>query len=190
MKKRLTGIVTKDGDDGTSVLSSGQRLKKNNIAIAVLGELDELNSFMGLLVSEVWIAQFRKMLLRVQHELFDLGIEFSTSFEVTKRYDVERLEAEIQELESMYPEIKGFILPGGSRSAALAHVCRAICRRVERTVIQYHAEQGVHAEQGINNPTIKPYINRLSDWFFVLACALNSKTGMSEIFWTKDPTWL
>lgn len=181
MKNKLRTIVTRTGDDGTTGLANGERISKDNLLVQVLGDLDELNSYIGLLVTEITLDRLLNPLCAIQHELFEFGAELSSSKALITSDQVRRLEWQINEFLSDIQELKEFILPGGSRDAALAHVCRAICRRSERALVSFGKEQTV-------SRVAYQYINRLSDWFFVFARVLNKRSETPEIYWKKTGT--
>lgn len=177
-------IYTKGGDKGSTSLLSGERVKKNHKRIEAYGTVDELNSFVGLLLSELTDPDHRNFLTKVQHQLFNIGSHLAVQKEVN--FELPRLsesfaadtEAEIDRLNQDLPPLKNFILPGSSRPGAIAHVCRSICRRAERRVLDLpESEQITHL--------IIPYLNRLSDYFFVLARSLNKADNSPEQIWKK-----
>jgi cob(I)alamin adenosyltransferase len=165
---RLTRIYTRGGDKGETSLGDGSRVSKLDPRVAAMGDVDELNSLLGL----------GGGLDRVQNELFDLGADLSVPFEVENRLRitdeaVERLEREIEEANATLPDLKSFVLPGGSERAAQLFLARAVCRRAERTVLALHDA----------NPLCAVYLNRLSDLLFVLARAANAEAGVEEPLW-------
>lgn len=169
MNKKLSVIVTKTGDEGTTSLRQGLRVRKDNVFIKALGEVDELNSSIGVLLCENIKPEFYDALRNIQKELFIVCAEL-TNVEDPKiqEKEITNLESQIILWQREYPlETEGFIMLGGkSRAPALAHVCRTICRRVERTLISIDASTPI-------NTHLKQYINRLSDWLFVLSIALD-----------------
>ena len=177
LANRLSAIVTRTGDDGTTGLGDGTRVAKQSLRIAAIGDIDELNSHIGLLLTEQIAPPIRKDLLDIQNDLFDLGAELSvpgrTMF--TAQYVV-RLDERVAHYNGPLPRLAEFVLPGGSRSAAQAHVCRAVCRRAERTLVALAACEPV-------SQTARQYCNRLSDLLFVLARTFNREAGGSEPQW-------
>ena len=182
MKKSI--IYTGTGDDGTTSLVGGQRVSKAHERIESYGTIDELNSFIGLLITELKDEADKRFLLFVQHKLFTIGSYLATDQTTTDLRiesqvmpeSIERIEREIDRLDAALPKMRAFVLPGGCHSAALAHVCRTVCRRAERRIYRL-AE---HSE--VEVPVLK-FINRLSDYLFVLArmeCVRNNGT---EIIW-------
>jgi len=177
---RLSKIVTRTGDDGTTGLADGTRISKHDKRIIVMGDVDELNSQIGLLLSEVFPENFRAELLLVQHDLFDLGAMLAVPGSALNPESTLRLDAAITRHNAALSPLREFILPGGSRAAALCHVARAVARRSERNMADL-AEQDRNAREAL------PYLNRLSDLLFVLARRLNAETGIADNFW-RGPT--
>src|SRR5512141_1648793 len=154
MANRLTQIATRTGDDGTTGLGDGQRVPKDHLRIQALGDVDELNSQLGVLLAEPLPDDLRELLVVIQHELFNLGGELSMpGFELVKADAVSRLDQALAEHNATLPRLKEFILPAGTRSAALAHVGRTIARRAERAVVALGAAETVRAEP-------RHYLNR------------------------------
>ncbi len=178
MKK--SNVYTRRGDDGTTGLVGGQRISKSHTRLEAYGTMDELNSFVGLLLTYLTGADDREQVLRIQNDLFAVGCELATIDRVPKHavseQDVTALEQTIDRDDALCGGWKGFILPGGSRGAAIAHVCRTICRRLERRI--YAIDDGVATD-----PILLQYVNRLSDYFFVLAKKINILEGVEENFW-------
>lgn len=177
MSERLNRIVTRTGDDGTTGLADGRRVAKHDPRIEALGAVDELNSFVGLLAAEPLDPDSAGMLAAIQNDLFDLGGELALPEHPQIRdAHLARLEDAIAALNGDLPPLAEFILPGGSRPAALAHVCRSVCRRAERRLTAL-AETELLGARPIH------YLNRLSDYFFVLARTLNRRAGGREPAW-------
>lgn len=184
MKK--SGIYTKTGDKGKTSLVGGTRVEKTHIRLEAYGTIDELNSFVGWLNCEIEDEQTHNFLLFIQHKLFTIGSYLATETEskqpdmasIISVNDIERIEAEIDAVDSTLPRLNQFILPGGNESGSRAHVCRTIARRAERNVYQV-AEDYPVAEEAL------VFINRLSDYFFVLARKECTKSA-KEIYWNKD----
>lgn len=182
MANRLTRIYTRTGDDGTTGLSDGSRVAKDALRIEAIGTVDELNSSIGVLLAEDLPDTARKCLVDVQHDLFDLGGELSLpGHPVLAEAHVARLETALDEFNASLPPLKDFILPGGSRAAALAHVARTVCRRAERRVVTLSQQETVAAP-------VPHYLNRLSDLLFVLARVLNRHAGGSDVLWEQGKT--
>lgn len=182
MKK--SKIYTGGGDGGTTSLVGGQRVSKADSRIESYGTVDELNSFIGLLITHVQDQQDRDFLFFVQHKLFTIGSSLATDQDNTELKieskvtpeSIRRIEQEIDRIDENLPKMKAFVLPGGSMSASLAHVCRTVCRRAERRIYTLAEDSTVEKE-------ILTFINRLSDYFFVLARMENTKNGGNEIIW-------
>tara|TARA_A100000164_G_C21848833_1_gene743978 strand:+ start:599 stop:1198 length:600 start_codon:yes stop_codon:yes gene_type:complete len=191
MKTRISKVVTKTGDNGTTSLADSTRISKNHKLIHVLGEIDELNSSLGLLIYELKTSKFSKLnkitesLTLIQHELFNLGGEISmpNAILITGK-EVSRITKEINDLNQDLPPLKEFILPGGSKLASLAHISRTIARRAERNLvglIEANYLKTVNVEKnGL------PYLNRLSDLLFVIARYFIDVDKNENILW-KNP---
>ena len=180
MGHRLSRITTRTGDAGETGLGDGSRRAKDDARIAALGDVDELNSMLGMLLAEVLPETARTLLLAVQHDLFDLGGELSIpGHRMVGEEHVARLEAATASFNSELAPLKEFILPGGTRAAALAHLARTVCRRAERALIAVARAEDV-------NEAARVYLNRLSDTLFVLARALNRANGRDDVLWRRD----
>jgi len=173
-------IYTKTGDKGQTSLFNGERRSKDDIRIEAYGSVDELNSFLGLLISKLNDMELKQVLMGIQKSLFDLGSMLAnptnTSKAVIKEEDIEALEKGIDNMNEYLPALKTFILPGGNENASLAHVCRTVCRRAERRAITLSGKNEI-------DPIAIKYLNRLSDYFFVLSRKLIFDKGDSEIQW-------
>ncbi len=179
MGNRLSKIATRTGDDGTTGLGDGTRTVKDALRVQAMGDVDELNSQVGVLLCEDLPADMREELITIQHDLFDLGGELSIpGFVMMTDAQVARLDALLEKYNGTLTPLKDFILPGGSRAAAIAHVCRTVCRRAERSIVGLRKEENVHARLG-------HYVNRLSDLLFVLARVLNRHAGGEDVLWEK-----
>lgn len=179
MGKRLSKIATRTGDDGTTGLGDGTRTRKDALRIQAIGEVDELNSFIGLLATEALPDEVRTDLLDIQHDLFDLGGELCIpGFENLPDARVARLDELLGHYNADLPRLQEFILPGGSRAAAIAHVARTVCRRAERAIVALAAQEAV-------NEAPRQYVNRLSDLLFVLARVLNRHGGGADVQWQQ-----
>ena len=179
MGHRLSKIYTRTGDGGDTGLGDGSRTRKDSPRIAALGEIDELNSAIGVLLAEPPPEKIRAILESVQHDLFDLGGDVSIPGRATMTEDqVKRLEALLDELNSALPRLKEFILPGGTRAASLAHLARAVCRRAERSIVTLSSSEKVADAARI-------YLNRLSDLLFVLARVLNREGSRGDVLWQQ-----
>jgi len=180
MGHRLSRIVTRTGDAGTTGLGDGSRVAKDAPRIEAIGAVDELNSTIGLLLTEALPVPIESCLTAVQHDLFDLGGELSIPGHsaVTDEH-VARLESAVDEFNADLPPLKEFILPGGTRAAALAHVARTVCRRAERSVVT------LAANETVTDP-VRRYLNRLSDLLFIVARSLNRAAGRPDVLWRHD----
>jgi len=180
MGNRLSKISTRTGDDGTTGLGDGSRTAKDSLRIHALGDVDELNSFVGLLLCEDMPPETREQLVSIQHDLFDLGGELCIpGYQMIKDEHVARLDGLVEHYNAELPMLKEFILPAGSRGASLAHVCRTVCRRAERSIVALSSSDSI-------NPQPRQYVNRLSDLMFVLARVLNRFAGGSDVLWQHE----
>ena len=184
MSNRLTQIATRTGDDGTTGLGDGARVPKSHLRVAAMGDVDELNSGLGVLLAEPLPADVRELLMLIQHELFNLGGELSIpGYELLKAEAVLRLDEALAHYNEQLPRLKEFILPAGTRSAALAHVSRTVARRAERSLVALAAVDKV-------NVAPRQYLNRLSDLLFVLARGLNRANldglGGDDVYWRSE----
>ena len=176
---RLSKITTRTGDDGTTGLADGSRLSKDSPRIEAIGAVDELNSQLGLLLTETLPQSVRDGLATIQHDLFDLGGELALPQRpAITETQVLRLETLIGQFNADLPSLKEFILPGGCRAAALCHVVRTVCRRAESACVRLN-----HAEP--LSPSLLHYLNRLSDLLFVLARVINRANEFNETLWQK-----
>jgi len=179
MANRLTKIVTRTGDDGSTGLADGSRLAKSDQRIETMGAVDELNSLVGLLLAEDMPDNVRDCLDGVQHDLFDLGGELSVpGHAIMSEAHCRRLDDAIEHFNAQLPSLKEFILPGGTRAAALAHVARTAGRRAERALVALALAAAVP-------PPMLQYLNRLSDLLFVLARVLNRYAGCEDVSWQQ-----
>jgi cob(I)alamin adenosyltransferase len=179
---RLSKIVTRTGDAGTTGLGDGSRTTKDSLRIDAMGEIDELNSSLGVLLCEELPVNVRSALLDIQNDLFDLGGELCLpGMEVIKDVQVIRLEQIADEFNTGLPMLKEFILPGGTRPAALAHLSRTVCRRAERAIVKLSTSEAVSG-------AARRYINRLSDLLFILGRVLNRAGGRGDVLWQKGRT--
>ena len=177
MGHRLSRIYTRTGDDGSTGLGDGTRIAKTAPRVEAMGDVDEVNSLIGLLLTESLPAGVGELLKDVQHGLFDLGGELSIpGMTLVSAVHVRHLETAIDACNARLPPLKEFILPGGSRAAAICHVCRAVCRRAERSVTRV-------PDSGTCNPNGRIFLNRLSDLLFVLARVIARKDGGAEVLW-------
>lgn len=179
-------IYTKQGDAGKTGLSGGQRVSKDSLRVSAYGNVDELNAVLGVLRASGVPSDLDDRLERVQNELFILGSDLSAPIDsariprIVSDY-IAQLEQEIDLFETDLEPLRQFILPGGAFAASYAHLARTVCRRAERSIVTLAEEEPVNAE-------ILPYVNRLSDWLFVLARLLNVRAGMSDVPWHSPTT--
>lgn len=177
MGNRLSKIYTKTGDDGSTGLGDGMRVAKNSARIEAIGDIDELNSQLGLLLTEALPDSMRITLTRIQHELFELGGELSIpNYVRISDAMVTQLEQELDAMNDALLPLKEFILPGGSRPTALCHVARAVCRRAERRLVALNQQESI-------SPAAIKYLNRLSDLLFVMCRAINQMLGVPDVLW-------
>lgn len=180
MGNRLTAIATRTGDNGTTGLGNNQRVSKNSLRVHAMGEVDELNSHIGVLLCEDMPVGVRDLLVEVQHQLFNLGGELSIpGFELLKAEALLVLDQALADHNETLPRLEEFILPAGTRAASLAHVCRTVARRAERHVVALGQEEAL-------NETPRQYLNRLSDLMFVLARVLNRMNGGDDVYWKSE----
>jgi cob(I)alamin adenosyltransferase len=180
MGHRLSKITTRTGDAGETGLGNGARVAKDNARVAALGDVDELNSAIGLILSEDIPTEVRAVLEQVQHDLLDLGGELSIpGHSLLTEKKVEELETALEHWNGALPALKEFILPGGSRAAAAAHLARTVCRRAERTLV------ALARSEPVGTPA-RLYLNRLSDLLFVAARALNRAAGRGDVQWKRQ----
>lgn len=180
MGNRLSKIYTRTGDAGTTGLGDGVRVPKDSLRIEAIGAVDELNSAIGVLLAESTVPEdVRACLHAVQHDLFDLGGELSIpGYTSLGPQHATRLENELDGFNADLAPLKEFILPGGSRMAALCHIARAVCRRAERRVVTLSGSEAL-------SPSLQQYLNRLSDLLFVLCRVLNRAAGVDDVYWQK-----
>ena len=180
MGNRLTQIATRTGDDGSTGLGDNTRVPKDHLRVQAMGDVDELNSNIGVLLCEPMPAALRELLVDVQHQLFNLGGELSMpGYTLLKAEALLQLDNALAEHNAALPRLAEFILPAGTRAASLAHVCRTVARRAERAVVALGAQEDVNA-------ALRHYLNRLSDLLFVLARVLNRVDGGDDVYWKSE----
>ncbi len=184
MSNRLTKIATRTGDDGSTGLGDGTRVAKDHLRVQAMGDVDELNSHLGVLLAEPLPDAVRELLVSIQHELFNFGGELSIpGYELVKTEAVLTLDEALAQHNAALPVLKEFILPAGTRSAALAHVGRTVARRAERAVVTLSSAETIR-------PELRQYLNRLSDLLFVLARVLNRANldglGGDDVYWRSE----
>lgn len=179
MGYRLSKIYTRTGDQGTTGLGDGTRVDKDHPRVESYGDVDELNSILGLLVTCSLPGDIRETILEIQHDLFDLGGELSIpGHEMIRTDRVEFLERQLDALNEELEPLKEFVLPGGTRAAAVSHMARTVCRRAERRLIS------LKRSESISEISVR-YLNRLSDLLFVVSRALNRRAGESDVLWDR-----
>ena len=180
MGNRLTQIATRTGDDGTTGLADNTRVSKASGRPHAMGDVDELNSHIGLLLCEPLPADVSELLVDVQHQLFNLGGELSMpGFALLKDDGLLQLDNALAHYNAALPRLQEFILPAGTRAAAQAHVCRTVARRAERAVVALEQQEPLRAAP-------RQYLNRLSDLLFVLARVLNRMDGGDDVYWKSE----
>ena len=181
MGQRLTQIATRTGDNGTTGLGDNTRVSKNSLRVHAMGDVDELNSNIGVLLCEDMPESVRSLLVEIQHQLFNLGGELSIpGFELLKPEAVLALDDALAQHNEALPRLQEFILPAGSRAAALSHVCRTVARRAERAVVALGEAEAL-------KDAPRQYLNRLSDLLFVLARVLNRMNeGGDDVYWKSE----
>ena len=184
MGNRLSQIATRTGDDGTTGLGDNTRVPKDHLRVHAMGDVDELNSQIGVLLCEPMPEPVRALLVDVQHQLFNLGGELSMpGFTLLKPEALLQLDNALADHNATLPRLAEFILPAGTRAASLAHVCRTVARRAERAVVALGAQE---ATKEALNDAPRQYLNRLSDLLFVLARVLNRMDGGDDVYWKSE----
>lgn len=179
MGHRLSKIYTRTGDEGTTGLGDGTRIEKDSLRLEAIGAVDELNSVIGMVLTQDIPQSVHDSLLEIQHDLFDLGGELSMpGHEFLSRAYTERLEDTLDSLNQDLPYLKEFILPGGNIGAAFCHLARSVCRRAERRAVSLAYDEEI-------NPEILVYLNRLSDLLFVAARVIARAHGGQEVLWQR-----
>jgi cob(I)alamin adenosyltransferase len=179
MGNRLSKIATRTGDKGTTGLGDGSRIAKDGLRVHAMGDVDELNSQIAVLLCEDIPEQMKHELISIQHDLFDMGGELCIpGYTMITEEQVLRLDGLLEHYNADLPPLKDFILPGGSRAAAIANVCRTVCRRAERSIVSVGNAETI-------NEAPRQYMNRLSDLLFVLGRVLNRYAGGQDVLWEK-----
>lgn len=180
MGNRLTQIATRTGDDGSTGLGDNTRVSKASGRPQAMGDVDELNSHIGLLLCEPLPSDVRELLIDIQHQLFNLGGELSMpGYELLKDDALLQLDDALARYNAQLPRLAEFILPAGTRAASQAHVCRTVARRAERMVVALQEAEAMR-------PAPRQYLNRLSDLLFVLARVLNRVDGGDDVYWKSE----
>jgi len=189
MGNRLSKIITRTGDQGTTGLANNTRVSKTDQRIVAMGDIDELNSHIGLLKSFIVAfsshthiqSQSESQLSFIQHRLFDLGGELSLpGYVFIQEQHIQQLETAVNEMNQQLAPLKEFILPAGHITASQCHIARTVCRRAERSCVALNQQETINSHSLI-------FMNRLSDWLFTFARILNKENGTSEVFWQKEP---
>lgn len=179
MGNRLSKIYTRTGDKGTTGLGDGSRVAKNSLRISAIGDVDELNAVIGLMLTETFSDEIQSLLTEVQHNLFNLGGELCMPNMTLVHGDcVTRLETQLDQLNESLSPLEEFILPGGSKAAAYCHLARTVCRRAERTMYTLNESEQL-------TETALQYINRLSDFLFVLCRIFNKEANIPDVLWNN-----
>lgn len=180
MGNRLSKIYTRTGDDGTTGLGDGSRISKDSIRVDAMGDVDELNSVIGLILTESIPSNLEAMLTKIQHDLFNLGGEICIpGYVILQQAHIDNLERAIDTLNDELKPLKEFILPGGTKAAALCHLARTVCRRAERKLTQ------LHRNEKITEISLQ-YLNRLSDLLFVLCRIINKEASVNDVLWKNE----
>ena len=179
MSKRITKVTTKKGDGGSTGMGDGSRLSKSSSLVNAIGEVDELNSWIGLLASSSHLKKEVELLRRIQNDLFDIGGSMAMRSDVDfDKKKIEWLEEKIDHLNKGLPDLDNFILPGGHKDSSKTHIARTVCRRAERSLVLTSENESI-------NKSCIIYINRLSDFLFVLARKINIDSDKGEILWEQ-----
>ena len=177
MGNRLSAIVTRTGDEGSTGLADGSRRAKDDIRVHCLGEVDELNALIGVTLSAIEDDQVIQVLTLVQHDLFDIGAELcQPGKSLIQAVHVDVIESAVEQFNGALPPLKEFILPAGSQAVAYLHLARTVCRRVERSLVTLKTEEGL-------NEVTTQYMNRLSDLLFILARSVALENAGTEVYW-------
>jgi cob(I)alamin adenosyltransferase len=181
MGNRLSKIYTRTGDDGTTGLGDGSRTNKDSLRVETMGDVDELNSVIGMMMTENLPELLVNTLERIQHDLFNLGGEICfPGYTILKQKRISEIEESIDSFNANLKPLEEFILPGGTKCAAYCHLARTVCRRAERKLIQLNRTEKV-TEVSLQ------YLNRLSDLLFVMCRIINKEAGMSDVMWKNEP---
>lgn len=180
MGNRLSKIYTRTGDQGTTGLGDGSRINKDSLRVDAIGDVDELNSVIGMLLTEKLPDVLVKLLTQIQHDLFNLGGEICIpGYVILQQKRIEELEQAIDTLNDNLEPLKEFILPGGTKAAAYCHLARTVCRRSERKLAQLHRTEKV-------TDISLQYLNRLSDLLFVMCRTINKEAGVNDVLWKNE----
>ena len=177
MGNRLSKIYTRTGDDGTTGLGDGSRINKDSLRVEAMGDVDELNSVIGIMLTEPVPEHLIGLLTQIQHDLFNVGGEICIpGYVILQQTRIDDLEEAIDTLNDELEPLKEFILPGGSKAAAYCHIARTVCRRAERKLVELHRNETV-------TDISLQYLNRLSDLLFVMCRTINKEAGVLDVLW-------
>jgi cob(I)alamin adenosyltransferase len=180
MGNRLSKIYTRTGDDGTTGLGDGSRIQKDSLRVEVMGDVDELNSVIGLILTESLPRALVVSLTQIQHDLFNVGGEICIpNYVILQQSRIEALEKTIDALNDDLAPLKEFILPGGTKAAAYCHLARTVCRRAERKLVELHRNEKV-------TDISLQYLNRLSDLLFVMCRTINKGASVPDVLWKNE----
>lgn len=180
MGNRLSKIYTRTGDDGTTGLGDGSRINKDSLRVDAMGDVDELNSIIGIMMTETVPDILVATLTQIQHDLFNLGGEICIpGYVILQQSQIEDLEEAIDTLNDDLEPLKEFILPGGTKTSAYCHLARTVCRRAERKLIELHRSEKV-------TDVSLQYLNRLSDLLFVMCRTINKEAGVTDVLWKNE----
>jgi len=180
MGYRLSKIYTRTGDKGTTGMADGRRIDKDDIQVNVIGDVDELNSIMGMLICKTDDKDIAELFFTIQHDLFNLGGQISMpEMSLLSAQRTEWLEQQLDEMNKDLPPLKEFILPGGTEAAATCHLARSVSRRAERNIVSLSKKINISSD-------VQSYINRLSDFLFVAARVLSRQQGGEEVYWNSE----
>lgn len=180
MGNRLSKIYTRTGDDGTTGLGDGSRINKDSLRVEAMGDLDELNSVIGIMMTETVPENLVGLLTQIQHDLFNVGGEICIpGYVILQQSRISELEQAIDSLNEQLSPLKEFILPGGTRTAAYCHLARTVCRRAERKLVELHRNETV-------TDISLQYLNRLSDLLFVMCRIINQAAGVADVLWKNE----
>lgn len=180
MANRLSKIYTRTGDNGTTGLGDGTRINKDSLRVEAMGDVDELNSVIGIMLTETVPSSLVSVLTQIQHDLFNVGAEICIpGYIILKQSRIDDLEHTIDTLNEHLSPLKEFILPGGSKAASYCHLARTVCRRAERKLVELHRNEKV-------TDISLQYLNRLSDLLFVMCRTINKEAGISDVLWKNE----
>lgn len=180
MANRLSKIYTRTGDKGTTGLGDGSRINKDSLRVEAMGDVDELNSVIGIMLTEAVPNDLISALTKIQHDLFNVGAEICIpGYIILQQSRIADLEHIIDTLNEDLPPLKEFILPGGTKAAAYCHLARTVCRRAERKLVELHRNEKV-------TDISLQYLNRLSDLLFVMCRTINKEAGVSDVLWKNE----